>query len=110
LSVRENEQLVAYLTVVFDLLVDVIHYNGLPNQSSPQPGANPLLGRLAAHSIVHVARNTPVAFKETVAGLTSSPNGRAILEFAVRAEMSGYAAVSGVAPPKKKLNLKSFQR
>lgn len=110
LSPGENEQLVAYLTVVFDLLVDVIQYNGLPNQASPQPGANPLLGRLAAHSIVHVARTTPVAFKETVAGLTSSPNGRAILEFAVRAEMTGYAAVSGVAPPKKKLNLKSFQR
>ena len=110
LSGRENEELIAYLNVIFDLLVDVIHYNGLPNQASPQPGANPLLGRMAAHSIVHVARTTPVAFKETVAGFTSSPNGRAILEFAVRAEMSGYAAVAGVAPPKKKLNLKSFQK
>ena len=110
LSGQENEQLVAYLTVVFELLVDVIQYNGLPNQASPQPGANPLLGRLAAHSIVHVARTTPVAFKETVAGFTSSPNGRAILEFAVRAEISGYAAVAGVAPPKKKLNLKSFHK
>jgi hypothetical protein len=109
LSAGENQPLIAYLSVIFDLLIEVIQYNGLPNQTSPQVGANPMLGRLAAHSIVHVARTTPVAFKETVAGLTLA-HARAVLEFAVRAEMSGYAAVAGATPQKKKLNLKSFQK
>jgi hypothetical protein len=110
LSAAANEQLIAYLSAMFDLLIEVIQYNGLPNQASPQASASPILGRLAAHFIVHVARTTPLAFKDSVAGLTSPNHGRAILEFAVRAEMSGYATVAGVAPPKKKLNLKSFQK
>lgn len=99
----------AYLSIVFDALIDVIQFNGLPNQASPQVGANPVFGRLAAQAIVHVARTTPVAFKETVGTAMESPQKRAILEFAVRAEMSGYAT-AGPAPEKKKLNLKSFKK
>jgi hypothetical protein len=106
-STRET-QLVLFLSLIFEVLIDAIQYNGLPNQASPRTGANPILGRLSAQAIVHVARTTPSAFKETVAALDGHP--RALLEFAVRAEMSGYASTGAAGTEKKKLNLASFQK
>merc|ERR1712232_1208845 len=96
---------VPYLSIIFEILIAVIQYNGLPNQISPQTGANPVLGRLAAQAIVHVARTTPQPFKEVLGEL--EPHPRAILEFAFRSEMDGYAEVN-IGPKKKKLNLKSY--
>jgi hypothetical protein len=109
LSHGDEQYLIAFLSVTFDVLIGIIQYNGLPNQSSTLPNANPLLGRLAAHFFVHVARTTPVAFKEAVSCLMSA-NGRVILEYAVRAEMSGYPTGSTAPPSKKVLNIKSFHK
>ena len=107
LSADNHVQLAAFLSVVFEALTSVIAYNGLPNQASPQPGADPTLGRLSAQAIVHVARTSPVAFKESMA--TLSDQGRALLEFSFRGEMNGYASVTQ-APVKKKLNLQGFTK
>jgi hypothetical protein len=70
------------------------------------------LGRIAAQTIVHVARTTPACFKSCVALLTDIE--RALLEFAVRAELSGYATATTTAqsnePVKKKLSLQGFRK
>lgn len=103
-----ESQMAAFLSVVIEVWTCVIAYNGLPNQASPQPGADPALGRLSAQAIVHVARLSPEAFKTCMA--TLSDQGRALLEFAVRADMSGYATTTTQAPVKKKLSLQSFAK
>eukprot|EP00546_Thalassionema_frauenfeldii_P015592 CAMPEP_0178909046 /NCGR_PEP_ID=MMETSP0786-20121207/8271_1 /TAXON_ID=186022 /ORGANISM="Thalassionema frauenfeldii, Strain CCMP 1798" /LENGTH=2043 /DNA_ID=CAMNT_0020581037 /DNA_START=387 /DNA_END=6518 /DNA_ORIENTATION=+ len=106
LSTAEN-QLIPYLSLVFEVFIDILRYNGLPNQASHQKGANPVLGRLVAQAIVHVARTTPEPFKEVVGRL--EPHPRALLEFSFRAEMNGYTTAD-TAPQKKKLNLKFFKK
>ena len=108
-DMSSNEQMLhGYLKTVFELWVEVIRFNGLPNQASPQQGADPNVGRMMAQAIVHVARTTPAAFKATMPVL--SDHGRAIVELAVRAEMSGYASSAARAPPKKKLSLAGFKK
>lgn len=104
----DDAQMTAFLSVVFEVLISAIQFNGLPNQPSPNAGADPTLGRLSAQAIVHVARTTPVAFKTSVAGL--SDHGRALLEFSVRADMSGYATAPAPSPAKKKLSLQGFRK
>jgi len=107
-SSTDESQMAAFLSVVFEVWTSVIQFNGLPNQPSPNRGADPTLGRLSAQAIVHVARSSPVAFKTSVAGL--SEHGRALLEFSVRAEMSGYAAAPTHTPVKKKLSIQGFKK
>jgi hypothetical protein len=58
----DNSQIAAFLSVVLEVWTSVIAYNGLPNQASPQSGADPILGRLSAQAIVHVARLSPYQF------------------------------------------------
>lgn len=102
----EKEMLPAFLTVLFASFINMIRFNGLPNHTSPQPGADAALGRMSAQSIMYVARTTPAAFKASLAAL--SEQDRAVLELAVRAEMSGYAPTTQ-SVPKKKLDLKAFK-
>lgn len=107
-SSTDDSQTAAFLSVVFEVWTSVIQFNGIPNQPSPNAGADSTLGRLSAQAIVHVARSSPVAFKTAVADL--SEHARALLEFSVRAEMSGYAAAPTQAPAKKKLSLQGFTK
>jgi len=108
LSSSEESLLVAFVSTLFDVWVEVIRFNGLPNQASPQAGADPTLGRIMAQAIVHVARTTPTAFKTSMT--TLSDHSRAVLEFAVRADMSGYASSATQTTTKKKLSLKGYTK
>lgn len=98
-----------YILVVFHTLLPILRFNGLPNHpaSLNNVGSDPALGRMCAQSILLTARTTPTQFKECVSML--SDFDRTLLEFAVRAEMSGYAVVQE-APAKKKLNLANFKK
>eukprot|EP00957_Ditylum_brightwellii_P107277 8185659-Ditylum_brightwellii.AAC.1 len=97
-----------FLAVIFEVLMTIVRFNGLPNHPSRNVGADDSLGRMSAQAIVHVARSAPVAFKSAMAHL--SPEDRSTLEMSVRADMSGYAAPKSTAPTKKKLNLKGFRK
>ena len=108
LAPADESILTAFVTLVFECWIAIIQYNGLPNQASPQPGADAMLGKVSAQAIMHVARTTPAAFKSSMGGL--SDHARAILEFAVRSDMSGYVNTNTNAPAKKKLDLKSFKK
>jgi hypothetical protein len=102
-----DENTSSFLSVLFQSLLAVLRFNGLPNHPSPTQGGDVTLGRICAQAILNVARTTPGAFKSTVAAL--GDHERQLLELAVRAEMSGYAMTSQ-APVKKKLDLKSFKK
>jgi hypothetical protein len=108
LSSADESLLIAFVTVVFECWVAIIQYNGLPNQVSPHPGADSALGKIAAQAIMHVARTTPTAFKASMG--TLSDHARAVLEFAVRSDMSGYVNINSQTAVKKKLDLRSFQK
>ena len=101
----ECAQGAAFLSIVFQLLVEIISYNGLPNSRKADAGSDPTLGRMSAQFFVHVLRTSPAMFKQCMGGL--DVNIRSVLESSVRADMSGYASA---APVKKKLNLKSFKK
>jgi hypothetical protein len=106
-----DEQMIsAFLSVVFESLVSLIVFNGLPNHIISGNGgvnADPVIGRICAQSIVLVARTTPLAFKASMALV--GPEDRGMLEAAARAELSGYARGSREhAPVKKKINLTGF--
>lgn len=103
----EEQIFVAFLTVVFDYMIIMLRFNGLPNHPLPQTGSDPTLGRMTAQAVLHIARTAPAAFKATMASM--SETDRSVLEFAVRAEMTGYAT-SAQAPGKKKLNLEGFKK
>lgn len=96
-----------FLGAIFGVFLAVIRYNGFPNHPSPQGGGDPALGRLCAQAILHVAKTAQTPFKTCVAAL--APHDRALLEFAVRGEMTGYQ-VQGGEQQKKKLNLKNFKK
>jgi hypothetical protein len=102
----EEDKLPTFLTVLFASFINTIRFNGLPNHPSPQTGADAALGRMSAQSIMYVARTTPSAFKASLAAL--SEHDRAVLELAVRAEMSGYATTVQAAP-KRIIDLKGFK-
>jgi hypothetical protein len=105
-GVAESE-FAEFLNAIFGVFLAVIRYNGLPNHPSRQPEGDANLGRLCTQAILHIARTAPAAFKSCVASL--APHDRALLEFAVRGEMTGYQ-VQGGGQEKKKLNLKSFKK
>mmetsp|Transcript_8614 Transcript_8614/g.24768 ORF Transcript_8614/g.24768 Transcript_8614/m.24768 type:complete len:2534 (-) Transcript_8614:705-8306(-) len=108
----EQQQLVVYLSVLFETFVVIMRFNGLPNHPTPQPGkSDPSIGRMCAQALLHIARTSPTGFKSCMAVL--SEQNRAVLEFAVRGEMSGYStgtsSAAAAAPVKKKLSLKGFK-
>lgn len=103
----EEQMFVGFLLMFFEYLTIVLRFNGLPNHPPPQAESDPALGRMVAQAIVHVARTAPAPFKTTLASL-ADPNGRALIEYAVRAEMTGYATAAP-APAKKKISLKGFK-
>jgi hypothetical protein len=103
-----DDDIVLYLLVLFECLLAVLRFNGLPNHPTLQGDVS--LGRMSAQAILTVARTTPAAFKSTLAQL-SNDHDRALVEFAVRGEMSGYATASTMQEPvRKKLNVASFKR
>ena len=95
-----------YLSTISGMMVNVINYNGLPNQPCQNIGADSVLGRMCAQFFVHVLRTYPTSFKLCLRTLNGTK--RAVLEASVRADMSGYARQASCAPTKKKLNLKTF--
>ena len=104
-----DENIAQVLTLILQSCIAVIRFNGLPNHPSPHPGSSdPALGRMCAQAITHVARTAALPFKSSM-GLMAEQD-RVVLEFTVRAEMSGYAVAPAQAAPKKKLNLQSFKK
>lgn len=103
LNTEDEATFVNFLTVLFETLLAIIRVNGLPNHPSK---GDPELGRISAKTIVHTARTTPAPFKATLLALQD--HDRTLLEFAARAEMTGYEVAQ--APAKKKLNLAGFKR
>lgn len=95
------DELVAFLTIVFEVLIAIIRFNGLPNHPA---NGDTALGQMSTKTIVHVARTTPVEFKNSLLHVTSE--SKTLLEFSVRADMNDYA----VATVKKKLDLKGFRK
>jgi ABC-type transporter Mla MlaB component len=104
----DDGPIVQFLSVFFEMLLAVMRFNGLPNHPSPQALGDPALGRMSAQAVLHSARTAPAPFKTCVAELAE--HDRTLLEFAVRAEMTGYQVQSQHAPEKKKLNLNNFKK
>ena len=104
-----DDEISKFLVILFMAFVSVVRFNGLPNHPLPQAGlSDPAIGRMCAQAMVHVARVAALPFKASMALM--SEQDRAVVEFAVRAEMSGYATAPSQAPVKKKLNLNSFKK
>ena len=104
-----EDELASFLELFFGAILAVLRCNGLPNHATP--GGDPALGRMCAQAVLHIARAYPLPFKTHMASIAE--HDRALLEFAVRAEMSGYVvegASQQAAPTKKKLSLKGFQK
>lgn len=98
----------SFLVVLFQVLVEGISFNGLPGNSmlgTGGHGADENIGRMCAQVFVHIARSNPLMFKSAI--LAMAADSRTVLENAVRADMSGYAAPT--REKKKKLNLKGFR-
>ena len=107
-----EEDTTEFLIVLFEVFIAVLRFNGLPNHPPPRGTlSDPSIGRMCAQAITHVARTTPVPFKASMSS-GMSDHDRAVLEFAVRGEMSGYAVATAPAPApvKKKLSLKGFKK
>lgn len=103
-----EDEVAKFLNVLFETFIAILRFNGLPNHPAPQGSlSDPSIGRMCAQAITHVARTTPAPFKACLSEM--SEHDRAVLEFAVRADMSGYAAAAA-APAKKKLSLKGFKK
>ena len=98
----DPQAMIEFLPIFLEALLAVLRYNGLPNHPST---GEPALGQMCARAMLHIARVSPDAFKATVASLAE--HDRNLLQFAVRAEMTGYTAAE---PAKKKLSLKGFQK
>ncbi|MGH7954327.1 MAG: hypothetical protein ACREOZ_00025 [Gloeomargaritales cyanobacterium] len=87
-----------FLSILFAIMVSITNFNGLPNDlkvattHNYQQQSDPLIGRLCAQTIVHLARNFPATFKACVASMNATP--RSALENTMRAEISGYASSS----------------
>jgi hypothetical protein len=107
-ATKSDDRIAQYLSLLFETIVAVLRYNGVPNHPSPQHESDPALGRMSAQAILMTARTTPVAFKTTVSELVNEQD-RPLLEFAVRAEMNGYVNPNQ-APVKKKISLQGFKK
>jgi hypothetical protein len=103
-----DQQVAAFLSILFETLLAILRFNGLPNHPSPQSDGDEALGRMSAQSILHIARTTPVPFKASMASL--SDHDRGLIEFAVRAEMTGYVVQGQAAPVKKILKVGGFKK
>jgi hypothetical protein len=106
-----DEIVVGFLTVLFETFITVLRFNGIPNHPKPQAQSDPAIGRMCAQAMLHVARTSPDPFKTCLANLAD--HDRAVVEFAVRGEMSGYATQSSApaaAAPKKVISLKGFKQ
>jgi hypothetical protein len=101
-SSEEEGNFVSFISTLFEVLVESISFNGMPNNPSGNAGADESIGRMCAQVFVHVARTSPMIFKSAMPVI--SPDSRTILESAVRADMSGYAK----ADTKRKISLKGF--
>jgi hypothetical protein len=111
LSDESDEAMSTFLALFFEVQLGALRCNGLPNHPTATPGGNPILGRMCAQSILHIAKTTPLPFKETISRFAE--HDRALLEFSVRAEMNGYATTSSHVQPeekKKKLSIKGFKK
>jgi hypothetical protein len=104
-----DEEVAKFLVVLFFAFNAIIRFNGLPNHPLPHGNevSDPSIGRMCAQAMTHAARTAPLPFKSSMALMPETE--RVVLEFAVRAEMSGYATASQ-APVKKKLSLKGFRK
>lgn len=100
-SAISGKDVASYLKTVFQVLVGIVSFNGLPNKETFNSGSDPSLGRLCAQFFVHVIRTSPEVFKECMSDLNEDI--KLTLEAAVRADMAGYPN------EKKKLNLLSFK-
>merc|ERR1719203_2555113 len=87
---KEDSKFVLFISTMFEILIEIISFNGMPNHPTGKDGADETIGRMCAQVFVHVARTIPMMFKSTVTVI--SPESRVVLEAAVRADMSGYAA------------------
>ena len=94
-----GENVAAFLQVLFETLIVVLRYNGLPNHPTPNADGDSSLGRMSAQAIYNIARTSPLPFKTCVSRLNEVD--KQLLEYSVRAEMSGYAAQNTAAAPKK---------
>jgi len=96
----------SFLLALFQVLVESVSFNGLPGNllDTRSNGADENIGRMCAQVFVHVVRSNPLVFKSTISAMAAE--SRTILENAVRADMSGYAAPKR---EKKKLSLKGFR-
>ena len=105
-----DEVLVGFLIVLFETFVTVLRFNGIPNHPKPQAQSDPAIGRMCAQALLHVARTSPDPFKTCLASMAD--HDRAVVEFAVRGEMTGYASQSSAAAatPKKKISLAGFKQ
>ncbi|GAX24402.1 hypothetical protein FisN_4Lh537 [Fistulifera solaris] len=111
LSDDGDEAMSTFLALFFQAQLGALRCNGLPNHPTATPGGNPILGRMCAQSILHIAKTTPHPFKETISRFAE--HDRALLEFSVRAEMNGYTTASSHVQPeekKKKLSIKGFKK
>lgn len=97
----------SFMSSVFPVFFAIIRFNGLPSHPSPEKFGDIMLGRICAQAILHSARTDPNAFKECV-GMLSEVD-RTLLEFSIRAEMTGYATTQQV-PEKKKLIVTGFRK
>ena len=103
---KEEGKAASFILTLFEVLVESISFNGMPNHPAGKVGGDESIGRMCAQVFVHVARSSPILFKSTVSMM--SMESRAVLESAVRADMSGYAAPK--LETKKKISLKGFVR
>lgn len=104
-----DEEMAEFLIMLFDAFILALRFNGLPNHPPPQGAlSDATIGRMCAQTITHTARTTPLPFKSCMAQMKAED--RALLEFAVRAEMNGYIVAAQPAPSKKKLSLKGFKK
>ena len=103
---KEEGKAVSFILTLFEVLVESISFNGMPNYPAGKVGGDESIGKMCAQVFVHVARSSPILFKSTVTMM--SMESRAVLESAVRADMSGYAAPK--LETKKKISLKGFVR
>jgi len=104
-----SAEIVSFHSIVFETLVSLVTFNGLPGQGASTLNANadPALGRICAQFFVHILRVAPALFKACLVNI--SAEDRNVLEAAVRADMEGYQKKK-VAVVKKPLKLKSFSR
>jgi len=104
-----SAETVSFHSIVFEALVSLVSFNGLPCQSTGalKASADPALGRICAQFFVHILRMAPALFKACLVNI--SAEDRNVLETAIRADMEGYQKKK-VAVVRKPLKLKSFAR